>query len=94
MKLVWTNRARTDLDSIMDFIAKDSPQNAITFIDKLINHSEMIIDNPKIGRIVPEFSSPHIREILHKNYRIVYRLIDEEIQVLTVFEGHRLFDMK
>jgi len=27
---------------------------------------------------------------LYRNYRIVYRLTEKRIDVLTVFEGHRL----
>jgi len=59
----------------------------------LIEKCEYLIDNPEIGRIVPELSDPQIRELIVKNYRIVYRHIDEEIHILTVFEGHRLLPL-
>ena len=29
---------------------------------------------PHIGRIVPEYNDPQLREILFRNYRIVYKL--------------------
>jgi len=29
--------------------------------------------------------------VLRRTYRIVYRVGDEGIEVLTIFEGHRLF---
>ena len=43
--------------------------------------------------IVPELSDRSIRELIFKNYRIVYRQIDEDIQIVIVFEGHRLLPL-
>lgn len=43
------------------------------------------------GRVVPELDRKDVREVFLRSYRIVYRVLDAEIQVLTVFEGHRLF---
>ena len=43
-----------------------------------------------MGRIVPEISNPEIRELIVEKYRIVYRVQEEDIEILTVFEGHKL----
>ena len=45
--------------------------------------------NPRSGRIVPELSWPDIRGLRFRNYRIVYRLAENHIELLTVFEAHR-----
>lgn len=43
---------------------------------------------PKIGRIVPEFDREDIREIFHKNYRIVYKIAsDTRIDIITIAYG-------
>ena len=47
-----------------------------------------------MGRIVPEINSPNIREIIEGNYRIIYRVAQEKIEVLTVFEGRKLLKKK
>ena len=60
------------------------------FIEKLISDAETIIDNPERGRIVPELSIEKIREVLHKNYRIVYLIKKNSIDILTEFEGNQL----
>lgn len=39
---------------------------------------------------MPEISNPDIREIITKNYRIVYKIRPNSIAILTVFEGHKL----
>ncbi len=93
MKIIWTREALDNIIEIENYISENNPQNAIEFTDSLIDKCEYLIDNPDMGRIVPELSESSIRELIHKNYRIVYRCIDEEIQILTVFEGHRLLPL-
>ena len=90
MKLSWTPEALNRLVEIEEFIAQDSPERAEDFINYLIERVSLILDNPEIGRIVPEISNITIRELLIKNYRVVYRVKTTAIEILTVFEGHRL----
>ena len=90
MKIVWTKESLNRLIEIEDFIAEDNPNKAIEFINFLIEKTEIIVDNPKIGRVVPEFSNPVLRELIIKNYKIVYRINKSKIEILTVFESHRL----
>ena len=40
---------------------------------------------------MPERADLEVREVFVRNYRIVYRVFEDAIHVLTVFEGHRLF---
>ena len=93
MKLVWTNEALEQLIGIEDYIAKNNPERAAGFVDQLIERAESLPGQPHSGRIVPEITNPGIRELIFKNYRIVYRLNEDCIEILTVFEGHRLLRM-
>lgn len=90
MRLHWTNEALNRLWEIEEFIARDNPGAAVKLVDKLISLAETITENPEKGRIVPELSIEYIRELLHKNYRIVYLIKKKSIEILTVFEGHQL----
>jgi toxin ParE1/3/4 len=90
MKIRWTHEAFEQLTAIEDYISKDSPERAARFVDQLIEHAESLSDNPRLGRTVPEIANPDIRELLFKKYRIVYRLKENRVEILTVFEGHRL----
>jgi len=90
MKLLWTKESLARLEEIEEYIAADNPRAALAFIDKIISLAESLSENPEKGRMVPELSITQIREILYKNYRIVYLLKKNSIEILTVFEGHRL----
>lgn len=91
MRIIWTHEALEQLVEIEDFISKDSPERAAKFVDEIIEHAEAALpDRPRIGRTVPEISNPNIRELVFKKYRIVYRVNENNMEILTVFEGHRL----
>jgi len=90
MRIFWTKEALLRLQEIEEYISRDNPIGAIEFVDKLVTVAETIIDNPRKGRMVPELSLENIRELLHQNYRIVYLIKKNSVDILTVFEGHQL----
>jgi len=45
-----------------------------------------------MGRIVPEYGNDDIREILYRDYRIIYEIINGEIYINTVIHGSRRLD--
>ena len=85
MKVVWAAEALEWLAEIEAFIARDSLQRAKQFVARLIQRGKSLAHSPMRGRIVPE-----VREIFLKSYRIVYRLHQSRIEIVTLFEGHRL----
>ncbi len=94
MTVVWTQEALNRLYEIKEFISQDNPRRAAKFVDYLIQRGESISQNPRIGRVVPEISNSSVREIIAKKYRIVYRIQKNEIQILTVFEGHKRLSLE
>ena len=88
--MVWTERALNDLCDIEDYIAQDSPRAAVAMVERLIARVETLREHPRKGRMVPEVGSKDIREVLVGNYRLVYRLKQNRIEVLQVFQGSRL----
>jgi len=90
VKVVWTEHSLQTLQEIEDYIARDSPQSAARFIERLIERGSKLSSFPRAGRPVPELASPSIREVFEGNYRIVYRVREKDIQILAIFDGHRL----
>lgn len=93
MRVTWSQEASENLFDIEGFIARDSLERAVRFVDALIDYTEAILaDNPRSGRIVPEIGNPEMRELNYRGYRIVYRLKGDVSEILTVFEGHRIVE--
>ncbi len=88
--LRWTDRAANDLIEIGEYIAADDPIAARAWVETLRQRAVKASKMQRTGRVVPEIGRDDVREVLHRNYRIVYRVVDDGIVVLTVFEGHRL----
>ncbi|MCZ2247133.1 MAG: type II toxin-antitoxin system RelE/ParE family toxin [Bacteroidia bacterium] len=86
----WTERAVNDLLAIGDYIAADNPRAARSWVEKLRQRAVKASKVPRAGRVVPEIARDDVREVFQRTYRIVYRVVDDGIVVLTVFEGHRL----
>ncbi len=89
--LIWSPAAKFDLKSILDFIAEDSPSVSKQVIQNIINYVEKLPDFPELGRVVPEFSDPTIREIIRKPFRIVYRVNNErqDIEIIRIWHAAR-----
>lgn len=60
-------------------------------MDRLRARARLAAAHPFAGRVVPELAREDVREIVEGNYRIVYRLHTDAVEVLLVFESHRLF---
>ncbi len=90
MKLRWTDHARRDLLAIGRYIARDNPQAARRWSERLRERARQAAENPLAGRVVPELGRDDVREVFLRSYRIVYRVGEDTVDVLTVFEGHRL----
>ena len=93
MKIRMSIRSLKDINEIKDYISKNNPGIAVKFISKIVEIIDSIPDNPLKGRVVPEYLNPNIREIIFKNYRIVYQLLDKTISILTIFESHKLLKL-
>ena len=90
-QVIWAPQAIQDVEAIRAHVARDSAHYADLVLERIIAAVERLTDNPRSGRVVPELGDESIREVIHGNYRIVYRLRHELAEIATVFHGARLF---
>ena len=89
----WTPQALEDLEAICLFIVRDAPQIGGVFADDAFRATDRLAELPRSGRIVPELEIENIREIILGNYRLIYRVREDQVQILTVHHGARLLDI-
>ncbi len=68
----------------------DDPVAAVALTTRLIGRGESLARFPRRGRRVPELPGSGLRELVEGHYRLVYRERAGRVEILTVFEGHRL----
>ena len=92
-KIIWSEKAAANLEAIHRYIARDSRLYAQRFIKNIISHPIILESMPFAGRIVPEFNEPKIRELIYREYRLVYRVEENQnITILTVIQGNKLLE--
>lgn len=91
-KVKWSPEALEDIESIAEYISRDSEYYARTTISKIIDFSQSVVAFPQIGRIVPEFNDKKIRERLVYSYRLVYKVELTSILIIAVIHDKRLFN--
>lgn len=87
MRILWTERARTQLLEIVDYIAADAPSAARRIRDRIREAVTELREFPRAGRRVPEFEDESVRERIVAPYRIVYLLQDDRVTILAIFHG-------
>jgi addiction module RelE/StbE family toxin len=90
MKVHWTGNAVDHLVNIYEYITLNSPTYARQMVNRITRRSEQIGDQPFSGRKVPEYQADDIRELIENPYRIIYRVRQDQIDVLAVIHGARL----
>ncbi len=88
-RVVWTKTAWRDLEEIADYIARDSRHYAAAFVREVRDAARSLTQFSERGRMVPEFGSLAVREILVRNYRLVYSVMDPSVYVLGFVHAAR-----
>jgi toxin ParE1/3/4 len=92
-QIIIAPSAQTDLSDIVRYIAQHNPDAAARLGFELIVRAENLTNFPELGRQVPEFHQPDLREIICRSYRIIYRLQhkDQKIEIVRFWHGARGF---
>lgn len=90
--VVWSHIAENDLKNILEYIADDSPPNALKIFHRIKQKTSSLYTFPERGRIVPELRDQGIlqyRELVISPWRILYRISEKRVLVLSVLDSRR-----
>jgi plasmid stabilization system protein ParE len=90
MRVHWTARAEARLDAIHAYIAQDNPAAASRVTARVLRRSRQIATFPNSGRRVPDYTRDDVRELIEGNYRIIYRLLTDRVDVVAVMHCAQL----
>ncbi len=91
-EIVWARVAENDLKELIDYIAIDSPTNALNIFKKIKNKASSLYTMPERCRIIPELKDHSVmqyRELIVPPWRIMFRIIEMKIYVLSVLDSRR-----
>lgn len=87
-KIIWTARAQNDRKEILSFWIEHNKSSVYSIkLDSLFKGAVRLIKrNPGIGKPA-DIKGVRIKIISH--YLMFYELLDEEIYILTIWDGRR-----
>lgn len=88
MKLVITTQAREDLHEIEEYIGKDNPKAAVSFVQRLTDRFHELVESPGIGRKRDDLA-PGLRSSRVSDHLIFYAIEGEKLLIVHVLHGRR-----
>jgi plasmid stabilization system protein ParE len=92
-QIKWSPRAASNFEDICNYISKDSEYYAALFAKKVNMIIRQTPQFPQAGRIVPEYGDENLRENIYENYRIVYRIKRDYIEIVAICHGAKLLGL-
>ncbi len=91
MEVRFAQSAFDDLEAMMAWYAGEgAPEIGVKFPQEIMAHVQVLSGHPDLGRMVPEFQQPHIREVIHPPFRVVYWRETDVLTVVRVWRRERL----
>jgi toxin ParE1/3/4 len=79
--------AEYDLETIGDYIARDNPARALSFLQELRSKCLGLADMPERFPLVPRYEATGVRRRGHGDYLIFYRVEAEKVTIIHILHG-------
>jgi plasmid stabilization system protein ParE len=89
MNVHWTEAALADLRAAEAYLARHSPRYAQSLVDRVFARTAQLADQPELGAVVPEYEVEGLRELFEDPYRIIYRVLQQQVDVVAVVHAAR-----
>ena len=92
--LRFAESAVLDIEGIRAWYAEQGvPDAGERLVAEIFQRVEALASHPEMGRMVPEFGQPSLRELIRSPFRIVYRREPDRVRVVRVWRGARLLKL-
>ncbi len=89
MAILWTKRAVSNLEAILDFIARDNVPAALKFRDFVVEKIAVLEQHPHMGRACDVHGAREL--VIHENYIVVYRVRQSNLEILRLRHARKKF---
>jgi plasmid stabilization system protein ParE len=89
VKVVFSRNAEHELEEIGDWIARDNPERARSFVNDLIGVCKAISRTPHAYPFVNRRRDPTLRRRVYRSYLIFFDIGSREVEILHVLHGAR-----
>lgn len=87
MIVVFTDAVEADIENIADYISRDNPRRAVTFVRELVDRCERLSQSPHAFPLVPRYAHAGVRRRPYRGYLIFYTVRDGRVEILHILNG-------
>ncbi len=87
MKVIITPAAEADLETIADYIARDNPRRALSFVRELREASLALAEFPEAYPLLPRYELYGVRRKVYGNYLVFYEIVASTIFIIHILNG-------
>lgn len=88
MRLIFSPVSEHDLEEIGDYIARDNPERALSFISELEEHCKRILEMPSAFPKRDDIR-PGLQMAVHGNYLILFSAKVDTVRIERIIHGAR-----
>ena len=81
MVIKWSHFAKNNLQDFIKFSKLSSPKK---YVNNLVDSIQLLIDNPRAGKIIFYTNNNETRQLIHKAHRIIYQIRNGPILIVAV----------
>lgn len=94
MVISFAESALRDLEAVQAWYEEQGlPEVGERLVAEVFQRVQALADHPDMGRVVPEFEQPFLRELIHPPFRIVYRRDPQRVRIVRVWRSERLLHL-
>lgn len=86
-------RAQQDIQQLYDYVVRDAPLRADSFIDGLLDAIDSLDELAERGSTPrdPVLRQRGFRYLVHRSYLIFYKITPKHVRIYRVLHGHRAY---
>lgn len=90
----FAESALRDLEEVRAWYAEQGvPDVGARLVAEVFQRIQTLADHPDLGRVVPEFDQPFLRELIQPPFRIVYRRDPKRVRIVRIWRSERLLHL-
>ena len=84
-KLIWTERASSDVEAIVRYIARRNPRAASQVGSGIYERVQILLQHPAAGTILDELREGDWHKLIYRRWKIVYTIRGDDIIIGRVW---------
>ena len=92
LRIRWSKPGIQSFEDICLYIEQFSMPYARLLAKEINLRVRHLAEHPLMGRKVPEFPEKDYREVIYRDYRIIYRVNPEAVEIGLIWHGARILE--